>query len=280
VLLACSHYQLVFARSGGYLGVTLTMLLAIFLSSVFVLNGRRLAWIPLTALMVLMPYFYAPVRYVSLLAFPAIAYQLAASREFRRRHVWCAAASALVVCLCYLPDVLFFGGVPRAAVNFYEARGEQLLFVRGSWTSEVRGQWILRLRELFENYVSGRGHRFFGWRHGDLAVRRTFLVLLGLGWARSLAAAWRSPRYLLAPFWSLWTCLPLLATTGISPNRLFLCLPADIFLMTLGAITPSDLAARLLPKHRRWYCYLPYAAFIVWASVQGVRCYFELWVGW
>jgi hypothetical protein len=50
--------------------------------------------------------------------------------------------------------------------------------------------------------------------------------------------------------------------------------------MTLGAITPSDLAARLLPKHRRWYCYLPYAAFIVWASVQGVRCYFELWVGW
>jgi hypothetical protein len=280
VLLACSHYQLVFARSGGYVGVSLTMLLGIFLASVLVLEQVRLAWIPLTALVVLMPYFYAPIRYVSLLAFAAIAYRLAVSRAFRRRNAWCAAASAFVVCLCYLPDVLFFGGVPRAALNFYEARGEQLLFVRGTWSSELRGQWLIRLRELFENYVSGRGHRFFGWRHEDLAVRRAFLVLLGLGWARSLASARRSPRYLLAPLWSLWTCLPLLLTTGITPNRLFLSLPADIFLMSLGAITPSDLLVRFLPLRWRWFGYLPFAAFVVWASAQGIRCYFELWTGW
>jgi hypothetical protein len=241
-----------------------------------VLTGHRFAWVSLTALVVLMPYLYSPIRYVSLLALIAIAYRLATSPEFRRRNLFFAVASALVVCLFYLPDVLYSGGVPQAFLNFYEARGEQLLFVRGTWSSEVHGQWIIRLHELFDHYVSGRGHRFLGWRCEDPAVRRAFLLLLGLGWVRSLAAARRSPRYLLAPLWALWTCLPLLLTTGVTLNRLFLSLPGDIYLVTLGAAAPTDLAVGLLPTRLRWFAYLPLAAFVVWASLQWIRCYFLL----
>ncbi len=279
LLLASSHFQLFFSRSGGYLGVTLAILLGIFLSSAQVLKGRRLAWVPLTALVILMPYFYAPIRYVSLFALVPIAYNIVASREFRKRNARYAIASALVACLCYLPNVLAWGGVRRAALEFYDARGEQLLITQRSlqqrtWWSGVAHVWSVRLRELSEFYVSGRGNRFFGFRHGDLLVRRIFLVFLGLGWVRSLAVAWRSPVYLLAPLWSLLTCLPLLATTGVTPNRVFLSLPADTFLMTLGALTPSDLVAGLASRRLRWLAYSPFVAFVVWACLQGVKCYF------
>jgi hypothetical protein len=132
-----------------------------------------------------------------------------------------------------------------------------------------------RINNLYEFYSNGR--RFFNARHQDKHYdslwrigRPWFLGLLLIGLLRCAVESFRNSRYLIVLGWWLLTWVPLLATTGISPNRLFLGLPAEMFIMALALFIPVDLVHRYLPG--RWSIVPRVAAgclvlFFAWRSV-------------
>jgi hypothetical protein len=63
LLLATSPLHLTFARNGGYVAATLTLLLGLsFLALRITVQDRRAAWLGYAALLLLVPYAYAPIR--------------------------------------------------------------------------------------------------------------------------------------------------------------------------------------------------------------------------
>ena len=136
LFLATSPFQLTFARNGGYVGATLALLLALFYTALRVsIDDSRRAWLPLTLLLALVPYFYAPIRYLSFLTVPPILYAMAHSKAFRRRHLPCLAASLAVLALTCFPN----------------------LQAKNVWAKS----WGRSLRHAVTVYFSGSGEHFF-----------------------------------------------------------------------------------------------------------------------
>lgn len=134
LLLATSPLHLTFARNGGYVAVTLLLLLGLYYCSLRIaVDNNVRSWIPFTVLLALVPYAYTPARYLGLLAFPPILYMLWRNRSLRRRHLPCLAACLLVWVLCAIPNIAAkeayledWGAATRhAAQMFYSGSGEQ-----------------------------------------------------------------------------------------------------------------------------------------------------------
>jgi hypothetical protein len=80
-----------------------------------------------------------------------------------------------------------------------------------------------------------------------LPLKKWLLGGFALGLVFCLISAWRQRRYLVFPAWSIWGWIPLLVTTGISPNRMLLAAPADFTMIALGAFGVLDTLGRFAP---------------------------------
>ena len=135
LLLATSPLHLTFARNGGYVAANLTLLLGLFYLClrISVENSRR-AWVPFTALLLLVPYAYTPSRYLGLLVFPPILWAMWTRSEFRRRHLPLLAGCVVLWLAAAIPNVAAKNAwiedwpeaVAHAAGMFYNGSGEQI----------------------------------------------------------------------------------------------------------------------------------------------------------
>jgi hypothetical protein len=292
LLFASSTYQIGFARNAGYVAATVTLLLLmIYLALIITIENRRRPWSLLALAFVLLPFMYAPIRYLWMLIVPPLAAAFVRRQDFRARQWWCLLAFVLAVALAYRP--LVGGSVSEASIRFFSARGEQFLYTRrtvdklAAPNDESAGvldalepllfeSLPARLTELADySFQAKYRHKFFGPHCGTPIERHAWLVLFWVGFARTVVLGRRRRRYLLFPAWSCWTWIPLLVTTGLTPVRLLIGLPADTFLVGLGAASAVD----VLPE--RWksgpgrLLYLPFAALILWGCSLGARCYFD-----
>jgi hypothetical protein len=290
-----AHQHVVaFARTGGYIGPTLTLLLATVLfgfSVVFEKNKR--AWLPLALTLFLMPFFYSTIRYLCFVGLIGIGWNFVASKEFRKANLLpaCLTGAMLVV----LGFALTYGGRLDQALIFISARGEQFLItdqtvVEGFESEKIKAEHRLssllstmipqRLSDLGVFYYGGR--RFFSHRYfvdhtipGWFVMRPYLFTFYALGILSCVVHAWRRQRYLILPFWSILAFLPLLVTTGITPNRLLLGVPADMLMILLGMCVPLDLIARYLPEKARWISRVPLWVVVALFSYHSVFTYFH-----
>jgi hypothetical protein len=255
-------------------------------------EGRRKAWIPLVLCLAISPFFYSTIRYLALIGVAIIGYKFLTSKEFRKHNVTPAVVSVLF--LAILGYFLTEGARKDVALMFISARGEQFLLTdktlaAGPESASIPPQFQVKsvltemvpekLLSLYDFYI--RGKRFFNHRHQQmhydtawLAMQPWLLLLFILGIARCIFQGFSKQRYLILLGWSIWTFLPLLVTTGITPNRMLLGIPADMFMMTLALFIPVDIATRLLPG--RWIA-APRAALcalILWFSYHSISVYF------
>jgi hypothetical protein len=292
-LLGAHQHVIAFARTGGYIGPTLTLLLAIVLYgfSVAFENNKR-SWIPLAISLFLVPFFYSTIRYFCLIGVLGIGWKFISSKDFRKTHT-----IPLALTLALLATLGFFltkGGKLEEALVFISARGEQFLItdktVQGGFESEairsehrlsgLIGQMIpQRLSELQTFYFGGR--RFFGHRYfvdhlqsGWLVMRPYLYGAMFLGLISCLFNSVKRQRYLILPAWSSLAWLPLLVTTGITQNRMLLGVPADILILLLGAVVPLDLIARLIPVKIRWISKIPLWIAVVIFCYHSISTYF------
>lgn len=296
-ILVGTHQSVIsFARTGGYIGPTLSLSLAIivFGFSVAFENNKR-AWRPLALLLFLVPFFYSTVRYYCLIGLLGIAWKFVSSKEFRKTHLIPLGATASMMIALGL--ALTQGGSLDQALIFISARGEQFLITdqtvkEGFESDKIKQEHRLsslvtemipqRISELSEFYW--RGKRFFNHRYIMIRSDLTWLkfrpyvfTFLGLGVVSCLAHAVTRQRYLILLAWSVWSWIPLLVTTGITPNRMLLGVPCDMFILLLGACVPIDLINKVLPEKARWISRLAVFAVTVVVIVVGyhsVRTYF------
>jgi len=293
-LAVCTHQHVIgFARTGGYIGPTLSLLLAtvLFGFSVAFENNKK-SWIPLAIALFLMPFFYSTIRYFCLIGLLGIGWRFTLSKEFRRANILPLCATVLM--LAVLGTLLTKGAQLSQALVFISARGEQFLITdqtvaEGFESAKIKEEHRLssllsqmipqRLSELQTFYLGGR--RFFNHRYfvehsnkGWLVIKPYLFTLLGLGALSCLVNSRARQRYLILPVWSVLSWLPLLVTTGITPNRMLLGVPADMLMILLGACVPLDLIARWLPRKLRWLTLVPLWAGVVFFGFQSVWTYF------
>jgi hypothetical protein len=282
-----------FGRTGGYIGPTLTLLLATVLYGFSVaLENNKKSWLPLAFTLFLMPFFYSTIRYFCLIALLGIGWRFLVSKEFRRTHF--LPLCATVFMLLVLGFALTKGAQLSQALVFISARGEQFLITDQTVTEGFESEKIKqehrlssllsqmipqRISELQTFYLGGR--RFFNHRYFVEQIDRRWNVVkpylftfLALGTLSCLAHARQHQRYLALLAWSLLSWLPLLVTTGITANRMLLGVPADMLIILLGACVPIDLLARLFPERLRWIPKIPLWIVVVFFSVQSVWTYF------
>ncbi len=283
-----------FARTGGYIAPTVSLLLGILLvSGMIAFENNRKAWIALVVMLAIAPFFYSTIRYYELLGLALIAYRFLGSAEFRKKHL--APLLVSVVVLSGVAFALTEGGKRYVAMMYISARGEQFLLPdkvmlrkEGIDSQELTGQIekVLttrvpeQLSQLVPFYQNGK--RFVNYRlwqrHDGLwnSLRPWFLWLLVLGAVRCLFLSVKQHRYLLPLVWSVWAWLPLLVTTGITPNRMLLGLPADLFMMLLALVLPMDLARRYIRQELVTKAlYLGALGCVVWGGYVTTTIYFQ-----
>lgn len=297
ILTGASHHTIWFARTGGYIGPTMTLfLLMVYLSYLIAFENRRWAWIPLSITFFLSIFFYSVIRYYFVIAVMVIAYKLITSREFRRTHILPISGAICFLAIATFPITQH--GLLNAFLTFFSARGEQLLITERiikegpeseNLKPEYRYSGLLRetiptrFSDLVRVYHNGR--RFFHPLHQEQHEVRTWwpirwwvLGFFGLGFVSCLAQAVRSPRYIIPVLWSVWAWIPLLVTTGIYPGRLLLGLPADMLLITVGLCTVATLPARFIShKLQRASDVLVWLVVLLF-SVQSVVTYFQIYL--
>lgn len=293
-LLGASQHTMGFGRTGGYIAPTLSLLLAIVLFGFSVaFERRRRSWLPLALCLFWVPFFYATVRYLCVIGLIPIAWKFLFDREFRKPNLIPAAATLAL--LVSLGLALTKGGKIDEALVFISARGEQFLITdktvgEGFEAESIQPQHRLsgmltqmipeRLEQLEQFYWGGRrffNHRYFvKERQGLLQpIQKLLVVCMAIGALSCLAKARSKQRYLILIAWWALAWLPLLVTTGITPNRMLLGLPADLLLAILGACVPLDFVSQRLPQRFKW---APYA--ILWAGVaiisfDSISAYFQ-----
>lgn len=287
------QHVITFGRTGGYIGPTLSLLLAtvLFGFSVAFEKNRR-SWLPLAVMLFLMPFFYSTIRYLCLVGLLGIGWNFIASKHFRRANA--VPLSATIALLATLGFTLTLGGRLDHALIFISARGEQFLItdqtvVDGFESEKIKVEHRLsslltvmipqRLSELSTFYLGGR--RFFSHRYmvehstsGWLAMRPYLYGCFALGLVSCLISAVKRQRYLIVPLWSVMAWAPLLVTTGITPNRMLLGVPADMLLILLGACVPLDLAARYLPARAKWVTMIPLWVAVILFCYHSIFTYF------
>jgi hypothetical protein len=271
-LLVGGHQHVIgFGRTGGYIGPTLTLELAIALFGFSVaFEGKKRSWWPLALCLALVPFFYSTVRYLCFIGLLPIFWKMVFSRDFRKANL--LPLGATVAMALGVGLALTQGGKLEQALVFISARGEQFLITdktvsEGFEAETINPQHRLsallttmipeRLEQLEVFYSGGRRfylHRFFYERSfTDWGMLRPiFLVLLALGALRCCVYAVKQQRYLIFPFWSIFCWIPLLVTTGITPNRMLLGVPSDMFMILLGFCAPLDALSSVLPEKLRW----------------------------
>lgn len=290
ILVGAHQHVIGFARTGGYIGPTLSLLLAVILSAcVVAFEGRRKAWIPLVICLAISPFFYATIRYLALIGVAIVGLKFLSSREFRKQNI--VPASCAVVFLAMFGFIL---SLREGPLMYISARGEQFLLTDKTLAGgteaaalppkfQVKGVLTEmapeRLLNLYEFYV--RGRRFFNHRHQMMHFDSAYvfmqpwlILLFVLGIGRCLLEGFSQPRYFLPVAWSIFTFLPLLVTTGITPNRMLLGIPADTLMIVLALFIPVDLATRFFPG--RWIA-VPRAllcGLVLWFSYHSVNVYF------
>jgi len=282
-----------FGRTGGYIGPTLTLLLAtvLFGFSVAFENNKK-SWIPLAFTLFLMPFFYSTIRYFCLIGLLGIGWKFLRSKAFRRANL--IPLCATVFMLLALGVALTKGAKLSQALVFISARGEQFLItdqtvVEGFESEKIKQEHRLssllsqmipqRLSELQHFYFGGRrffNHRYFAERinTGWNELKPYLFTFMGLGAMACLVHARKRQRYLILIAWSVLSWLPLLVTTGITPNRMLLGVPADMLIILLGACVPLDLINRFVPDKFHWIPKLPLWAAVVYFSFQSIWAYF------
>jgi 4-amino-4-deoxy-L-arabinose transferase-like glycosyltransferase len=287
------QHVIAFARTGGYIGPTLTLLLATILFGFSIAFERnRRAWWGLAAMLFLMPFFYSTVRYLCFIGLVGIAWKFLLSKEFRKANY--LPLGLTIAMLVGLGFALTWGGRLDQALIFISARGEQFLItdqtvVEGFESEKIKQEHRLsallsqmipqRLSELSNFYHGGR--RFFSHRYfvehaiyGWFTYRPYVIGFFILGILYCLMLARNQQRYLIVPLWSLVAFLPLLVTTGITPNRMLLGVPADVLLIMLGMCLPIDLIARYLPEKVRWATKIPLWFVVLVYSYHSIYTYF------
>jgi 4-amino-4-deoxy-L-arabinose transferase-like glycosyltransferase len=293
ILVGAHQHVIGFARTGGYIGPTLSLLLGIILSaSILAFEGRRKAWIPLVLCLAISPFFYATIRYLGMIGAAIVGIKFLTSREFRKHNTIPAACT--VVFFAIVAFFLTERANKEVAMMYISARGEQFLLTDktlagGNQAASLPPQFQVkgvltemvpeRMLNVYDFYI--RGKRFFNHRHQQMhydrewrAMQPWLLSLFLLGVARCIFQGISNQRYLIPLGWSILAFLPLLVTTGISPNRMLLGIPADMFMMVLALFIPIDLATRFLPG--RWIV-VPRAiacGLVLWFSYHSVSVYF------
>lgn len=266
LLVATQQHVMWFGRTGGYIGPTLALFTGILLASfIIALENKRTAWIWLALGIALSPYFYSTIRYYILIPFAIIAYQFIVSKDFRKRHVLPLCGFVAFNLIASIP--LARQGIGTAAVFFISGRGEQFLLSERMINEGIEAESIpakYRMSGVFTEIIPERlndldnfyfkGGRFFTPRHQQMHYETAWLPLkkwllggFALGLVFCLISAWRQRRYLVFPAWSIWGWIPLLVTTGISPNRMLLAAPADFTMIALGAFGVLDTLGRFAP---------------------------------
>jgi hypothetical protein len=294
IAVGAQQHVISFGRTGGYIGPTLTLLIFIFwLCSIIALENKRWPWIPLVVSLVVATFFYSPIRYYELVALGMIGYQFVRSRDFRLAH-WRPALISLIV-LAGVGYALSEGGKKYVALMYISGRGEQFLLTDDTLVSREKYEALPerakmgnvlttmvpeKLGELKTFY--GNGKRFFNYRHQHIRneqfwvpVRPWLLGLFFLGVARCMIAAISQQRYLVFLAWSVWAWVPLLVTTGITVNRMFLGVPADVIFLLLGLFVPVDLTAKYVSQ--KWAMIPKVAAYavVLWFSYHSLSTYFS-----
>ena len=293
IVVGAQQHVISFGRTGGYIGPTLSLLLFIFwLSSIMVFENKRWPWIPLVASLVVASFFYSPIRYYELVAIGMIGYKFIRSSDFRRIH-WRPAVVSLIV-LAGVGYALSEGGKKYVALMYISGRGEQFLLTDDTLVSREKYEALPedrkmgavlttmvpeRLGELRTFYANGK--RFFNARHQHihsdtvwLPLRPWILGIFFLGVAGCAVAAIKQQRYLIFLAWSILAWLPLLVTTGITVNRMFLGVPADIVLLLIGLFLPADLTARYISRKWAILPRLGAIALALWFSYHSLMTYF------
>lgn len=288
LLLATQQHVMWFGRTGGYIGPTLALFtLCLLLAGMISFENKRRPWIWLTLCVIALPYFYSTIRYYFAIPLAMLTYRFLASRNFRRHQLAPLLASVICIAVSLIP--LTEQGIKSAIFFFISGRGEQLLvtertinegFEAESLPAQYRLSGMLRenipqrLADLEGLYT--RGNRFFHPRHQFLHTESIWLPLkpwllgcLALGALYSLLRSLRLKRFIIPLCWSIWAWIPLLFTTGVSPNRLFLGVPADVFFVVLGVYAPLELAKRFLPTP-----IVKTLAVIAWMGL-GFACYYS-----
>lgn len=293
-ILVGAHQSVIgFARTGGYIGPTLSLSLAIILFgfSVAFENNKR-SWRPLALFLFLVPFFYSTVRYYCLIGLIGIAWKFVSSKEFRKTHLVPLAATAGMAIALAL--TLTRGGSLDEALVFISARGEQFLITdqtvkEGFESDKIKAEHRLsslltemvpqRVSDLAQFYTTGKrffNHRYIATRFETSirTLRPYILTFFALGIISCLFHAITRQRYLIVLAWSVWSWVPLLVTTGITPNRMLLGVPCDMFIILLGASVPVDLINRFMPEKVRWIPRLALLAVVVVFSYHSIRAYF------
>ncbi len=293
-ILVGAHQSVIsFARTGGYIGPTLSLSLAIIVCGFSVaFENNKKAWRPLAFLLFLVPFFYSTVRYYCLIGLIGIAWKFVASKEFRKTHLVPLGATAGMMIALGL--ALTQGGSLDQALIFISARGEQFLITdqtvkEGFESDKIKAEHRLsslmsemipqRIADLSQFYTTGRrffNHRYVATRFGSTwqTMQPYIFTFLGLGVLSCIVHSITRQRYLILLAWSVWSWVPLLVTTGITPNRMLLGVPCDMFIMLLGACVPIDLINKVLPERARLIPRLALLAAVVVYGYHSIRTYF------
>lgn len=282
-----------FGRTGGYIGPTLTLFLLMLLSTSHItLENNRRHWIYLALTLAVTPFFYSVIRYYVLIPFSMLGYRFLTSRQFRNQNITPLLATVAFVLVSYIP--LAQHGIREASMRFISGRGEQMLvsenhmskgFEAEALPPEQRLSGVLsiivpqRLADLGNLYY--RGNRFFSPRHQHarfdtawIPLRPWLLLGVGLGVLYCIVKSCSLKRYLIPLIWSTWAFLPLLVTTGVTPNRMFLAVPSDMLLLVFGVFAPVQLCTSFLPKRLVWIPNLLATCLLLWLSYHSATAYF------
>jgi len=297
ILTGASHHTIWFARTGGYIGPTMTLfLLMVYLCYLIAFENKRWPWIPLAVTFFLAIFFYSVIRYYFVIAVMVIAYKFITSREFRRTHILPISGAICFLAIATFPITRH--GLLNAFLAFFSARGEQMLITERiikegpesenlkpeyRYSGLIRETIPTRFNDLVRFYHNGR--RFFHPFHQERHEVRTWwpirwwvLGFFGIGFVTCLASSIKSPRYIIPVLWSLWAWIPLMVTTGIYPGRLLLGVPADMFLITAGLSTVASLPVRFISRKLQFAADALVWLVVLLFSVQSVVTYFQIYL--
>lgn len=269
ILVGTNQHVMWFARTGGYIGPTFSLfLLIVYLGFIIASENKRWPWIPLSGAFILLPFFYATIRYHFFIAMVPLSVQLLRSSEFRRKQLIPMVSSVVIVLGILSP--LARGSVLDTLVAFYDARGEQFLVKKEIIKNlePVDDNPLRRLDVIFGEVVPQRandlitfyynGRRFFNPRHQELhmglwkSIRPGVLSLFALGALYCLIKGLKNPRFFMPLIWLVIAVVPLFVTTGIYPGRLLMVVPSDVFMLFAGTYIVATAPTKLVgPKYGR-----------------------------
>ena len=282
--LATSQVFLLYGRTGTNVGMSLMpAVLTMIALWCCVDPGRRRWWLWLAALQVLLilnSYFYAPIRFLWLIAIILFLVEALMRRGWGvRGRFLLSAVITLGILPLVLPQILNVPNlsIPGAVQEYYRGRGEQIFtinddqtrfvpFLKPSTEEQQQKLESESIAELTQRFVQTKAEDLGNllidhntkpaitdyWNPQGRLYDRLLVPFFLLGMLLLLVRVFRSPqaRFLLALFWGL--SLPLLLTSNVHIGRLIFVTPLLALIVLWPVVCGIEWIGRNVSRRLDW----------------------------